>query len=362
MILSALFSIAVFVAVLFVLVIVHEWGHFFTARRFGVRVYEFGFGFPPKICKIFHKNGTDFTANWIPLGGFVRLKGEDGSDAHDADSFANKAMWKRLVILFAGVAMNFVLGFVIFFGLFAHGSEMATADAGAGAVFSNERIVIGAVIAGSPAARAGFLRGDEVAVINDISISHAEQVPQIVKAHAGQPLNITVRRSGSEKKMTATPVELQPGMVAIGLQVFDVAFVRYPVVAALKQAGRTTGEISQLIFKTLGTIVSKLVRHGQLEQGVSGPVGIAAVTGTVARAGWTPLLQLTAMLSINLGILNALPIPSLDGGRALFVVLEKITRRKMRADIERVAHIVGFVLLMALVIVVTYRDILGLIK
>lgn len=362
MILSLLFTIGSFVLVLFVLVMVHEWGHFFMARRFGVRVYEFGFGFPPKIAKLFHKNGTDFTANWIPLGGFVRLKGEDGTDAGDTDSFASKKIWQRLVILLAGVVMNFILGYVIFVGLFAYGLDMPTTAAEQGANVSNQRIAIGTVVSGSPAERAGVKGGDEIVAIDGKAVTQAEQVSALVKEKAGREITFLVKREGAEQSFAITPVELKPGAVAVGIQVLDVAFVRYPFVQALGKARRETLEISTLIFKTLGTIVGNLVRNGELQEGVSGPVGIAVVTGQVARAGWSPLLQLMAMLSINLGILNVLPIPSLDGGRALFVILEKVIRRKMRGEIEQYSHVIGFALLMALVIAVTYRDIVGLLK
>src|SRR3989338_11032892 len=147
---SFLVSVLSFVAVLFVLVLVHEWGHFFAARRFGVRVYEFGFGFPPRI-KAWMRHGTEYTANWIPLGGFVRLKGEDGSDANDIDSFAHKKAWQRLVILLAGVAMNFILGYFIYVGLFTNGVEMPVIGAQQGAVIENRRVLIGDVLKGSPA-------------------------------------------------------------------------------------------------------------------------------------------------------------------------------------------------------------------
>lgn len=362
MILSAIFTVVSFVLVLFVLVIVHEWGHFFMARRFGVRVYEFGFGFPPKIAKLFHKNGTDYTANWIPLGGFVRLKGEDGSDAHDADSFASKAAWKRLIILVAGVFMNFVLGYVIFVGLFAHGLDMSRIDAGPRAIVTNERVVVGGVIAGSPAARNGLLPGDVIVGIGNNNGFTAEQIHDFIVAHSNEEISLEYQRGGRLDSFVARPAEIAPGVVGLGVNMFDAAHVRYSFPYVFIKAGHETGEISTLIFKTLGTIVGKLVRHGQLQEGVSGPVGIAVVTGQVARAGWVPLLQLMAMLSINLGILNVLPIPSLDGGRALFVILEKVIRRKLRGEIERYAHVIGFALLMALVLVVTYRDILGLIK
>jgi len=367
MILSILFSIVSFVAVLFVLVIAHEWGHFFVARRFGVRVYVFGFGFPPKIAKIFHKNGTDYTANWIPLGGFVRLKGEDGSDAKDTDSFAHKKVWQRLAILLAGVVMNFALGYAIFFGLNLYGVDAQMFGNETGAQISNQRVVIGSIMKGGPAERAGLQMGDVIESVGGDEeapgkIVGTHQFREFVGAHAKKELAVSVVREGMVQKISITPEEIQPGVVGIGVSIADIARVKYPFVAAAKKAGADTIDISLLIFKTLGTIVQKLVQDGELQQGVSGPVGIAVVTGQVAKSGAAPLLQLMAMLSINLGVLNVLPIPSLDGGRALFVILEKIVRRKVRADIEQYSHVIGFALLMLLVIAVTFRDVMALVK
>lgn len=359
---SILISVLSFVAVLFVLVLVHEWGHFFAARKFGVKVYEFGFGFPPLIKKMWHRNGTDFTLNWIPLGGFVRLKGEDGSDAHDIDSFAHKKAWQRLVILLAGVAMNFVLGYVIYVGLFVAGVEMPVVGAQQGATIENRRILIGGIMKGSPAELAGIQAGDEVVAINGVPVVHDTEVPAVIKENIGKEVALTVLRGGQETTFDVEPEQLTNGVVGVGMQVVEIGTVKYSFVHALSVAGRETADVSLLIFQTLGQIISKLFTSGELQEGVSGPVGIAAVTGRVAQAGVSPLLQLMAMLSINLGILNVLPIPALDGGRALFVLLEKVIGRKMREGIERTAHVIGFALLMALVLAVTYRDILGLIK
>ncbi|MCX6780606.1 MAG: RIP metalloprotease RseP [Candidatus Magasanikbacteria bacterium] len=354
-------SVLPFIGLLFVLVIAHEWGHFFMARRFGVRVFEFGFGFPPKI-KGWMRRGTEYTANWIPLGGFVRLKGEDGSDTKDADSFAHKKVWQRLVILLAGVAMNFIVGYIIFVGVFAYGVEMPKGDADAGAIFSNERVMVDAVLPDSPAVHAGMKAGDVITAIDGTIIAHASEVPPVIKKNAGAVVAVTFVRDGKTETIAIVPAKIAPDVVGIGVSVFDYAHVRYPFPIVFVKAGQETLGISTLIFKTMGTIVGTLFHTGKLQEGVSGPVGIAVVTGQVAREGWIPFLQLMAMLSINLGVLNILPIPALDGGRALFVIIESVSRRKVRAELEGIIHTVGFVLLMLLVIAVTYRDIVGLLK
>ena len=364
-----------FIGVLLVLVLAHEWGHFFMARRFGVKVLEFGFGFPPKLYGWF-RHGTEYRLNLIPLGGFVRLKGEDGSDAHDSDSFAHKKAWQRLTILLAGVFMNFFLGYVLFVVAFSLGGTMTLPQEDAHAIVSHARVVAAGVLANSPAARAGILPGDELVALGlatqggrpadsggGILASDPQAIKEYITAHRDLDIILIARRAGAgTDTMTfrAHPVELMPGVIGIGVQMTEIGEVHYAFPYVFVRAARETREVSLLIFKSLGTVVAKLVHHGQLEEGVSGPVGIAVVTKQVAHAGLVPFLELVAMLSVNLGLLNALPFPALDGGRALFVVLEKVLRKKMRMEIERATHLMGFALLMLLVIAVTYRDIIAL--
>lgn len=362
MLIEIIVSIISFVGVLFVLVLVHEWGHYIAARKNGVRVYEFGFGFPPRIAKLWHRHGTDFTVNWIPLGGFVKLKGEDGADAHDPDSFAHKTAVQRLVILFAGVFMNFVLGFLIYVGLFLYGVQMPISDVHPGARIEHERVVVGGVLQNSPAERAGVRAGDEIVSIDGVEIVRDAEVPAIVSQRSGQLLPVTVSREGALVSLSVVPEEIQSGVVGIGVRVVTVGEVSYGFGRAITAAASEVAYVSTMIFKTLGQLITTLVTSGQLQQGISGPVGIAVVTGKVAQSGLVPLFQLMAMLSINLGVLNALPFPALDGGRALFVVLEKVVRKKVRAHIEQFAHVTGFALLMLLILAVTYRDIIELIK
>lgn len=358
MVLSIIAIALRFIAVLLVLVLVHEWGHFFMARRFGVKVHEFGFGFPPRIAKLWHSRGTDFTLNWIPLGGFVRLKGEDGAEAGDADSFASKKAWQRLVILVAGVVMNFVLGYALLVIVFGVGFDMPPQAAGPHALISQQRVEIAGVLSGSPAEKIGLKAGDQIINLGP----SAQDVHNYIVSHKDSELELTLLRDGQQVSAHGKPAELSPGVVGLGIQVADLAHVRYGFPYVFAQAARETGHVSTLIFKSLGSLVGNLVKQGQLEQGVSGPIGIAVVTSQVAKTGIIPFLEFVALLSINLGVLNVLPFPALDGGRALFVILEKIVRKKMRMEIERATHLIGFLLLMALVVVVSYRDIIGLLQ
>lgn len=356
-----LFSIVIFVLVLLVLVLAHEWGHFIVARRCGVRVYEFGFGFPPRIVRLWQRAGTEYTLNWIPLGGFVRLKGENGEHSEDTDSFSHQCAWKRLAILFAGVAMNVVVGYALYVAVFAMGADAPRELAQHGAIISDERVMIGRVLRDSPAVAAGLQSGDVLVAVNNVP-GYSAQLRQEIRDQAGKPVSLTVLRGEQHITVHATPRDLGGGAVGVGIHLIDVARIRYPLLPALRVAARETVEVSQFIFRSLKQIVRTLAVEGRVEEGVSGPVGIAAVTGQVARAGVVPLLQLMALLSINLAVLNVLPIPALDGGRVLFVVLEKILRRRTALHMERLAHLVGFALLMTLVLFVTYRDIVAIMR
>lgn len=354
-----LFSVVIFILVLLVLVLVHEFGHFIVARWCGVRVYEFGFGFPPRIARLWQRRGTDYTLNWIPLGGFVRLKGENGEHRDDTDSFSHKSAWRRLAILLAGVGMNVLVGYLLYVAVFTIGADAPKDAAQRGAIISDERVMIARVLAGSPAAQAGVMGGDVLVAVN-ITTGSSQQLRQEIREQAGKPVALTLLRDGKQILVQATPRELSAGVIGVGVSIIDVAHVRYPVMDAARVAGRETWEVSQFIFRSLRQIVRTLAVEGRVEEGVSGPVGIAAVTGQVARAGVVPLLHFMGLLSVNLAVLNVLPIPALDGGRVLFIVLEKMLRRRLAMHVERIAHVVGFALLMALVLVVTYRDIVAL--
>lgn len=356
-----IFTILVFVLVLLVLVVAHEWGHFFVARRLGVKVREFGFGFPPRLYS-WLRHGTEYSINTIPLGGFVSLKGEDGTDAADHDSFAHKKAWQRVVILLAGVAMNALLAYIfttIALGVGYRG-EVLAGDAHLQA--RDQAVAVMGVLAKSPAAAAGILAGDEILRVNNQPLTLAENLPKIIQAAGAQPVQIILRRAGVDKEIRATPTEIRPGFLGIGVQLANVGDVRYPFPYVLWQGAKDCGWMIKETGRALGGVVSTLIMKQQVQADVAGPVGIARITGAVARTGVIPLLQLMALLSINLALLNVLPFPALDGGRILFIFLEKVLRRKVRAEIERVVHLVGFGLLMLLVLAVTYHDIIGLFK
>ncbi len=356
-----LISLFAFVGVLLVLVLAHEWGHYIVARWCGVRVDEFGFGFPPRIKKLWHRAGTDFTLNWIPLGGFVRLKGEDGHQREDSDSFAHKPAWQRFAILCAGVLMNVIVGYVLYVAVFAIGADMPVVAVSPDAIITHERVVVGRVLKDSPADAAGIKSGDVITAVNSAA-GNAEILRSSIRADKGKKVVFTVMREKQQLSFEAVPIDLAGGAVGIGVHIFDLAHVRYPLVTALRVAAGETADVAQFIFRALRDIARTLFVEGRVQEGVSGPVGIATVTGQVAQTGIVPLLHLMALLSVNLAVLNVLPIPALDGGRLLFVVVELLMRRRMSLHVQRIANLVGFALLMALVVVVTFRDVVALVK
>lgn len=366
--LFGILSVIVFLTILSVLVIAHEWGHFITARWFGVRVEEFGLGFPPKAKALWHSKGTDFTLNWLPLGGFVRLKGETGEDSQDEDSFAKKAVWKRLVILCAGVFMNFVIAVAVFWvGFMTVGLHADLIRSTDGGTTTEQKIVIYPQ-KDSPASKAGVQAGDAVVSVEGRNIATVDEFVAGVRSFTGTDMTMTVRRSGEEKALSVPvkSVEMQEVVdgqektitrPVIGVEVRQLQHVRFAPHIAFIKAAEATANIVTLNVSMLWDIVVKLTQGNKPQDGFVGPVGIAYATGTGLRMGVQEMIGLIAQLSLGLAIMNILPIPALDGGRALFVIIEKITRRPMRASLENAIHAIGFIGLMILVLIITFRDV-----
>ncbi len=353
-------TIILFILVLSLLVFVHELGHFFMARRMGMRVEEFGFGFPPKIFGV-RRGATEYTVNWIPLGGFVRIKGESGDHKFDSDSFASKSALQRFVVLIAGVAMNIALAGVLFSIGFMIGLPSVIDDTlSANAVVSDENIMVMSVLEGSPAEEVGMTPGDELVSIDNRVFENDAQVFEYITEDAGESLSVVVEKV-DEVKMT---YELSPAFIeeldreALGVGFVSTGTVAYPFFSAIGHGITTTGLITWEVIKAFYEIIRNLIVTQEVGIEISGPVGIAVMTGEVAALGLVYLIQFTAILSINLAIINAFPFPALDGGRILFLFVEKIRGKALDDRIENVIHNSGFLLLMLLVVLVTYRDFL----
>ncbi|OGE84331.1 MAG: hypothetical protein A2846_03805 [Candidatus Doudnabacteria bacterium RIFCSPHIGHO2_01_FULL_49_9] len=353
-----LFTIVAFIFILGLLVFVHELGHFVAAKRAGMRVEEFGFGFPPRLFG-FKRGETTYSVNWIPLGGFVKILGEEGSSA-DPRAFANGTFWRRLLVLLAGVGMNFLLGwFLLFLGFAVVGTPVEIeegVDLGRARLSETKLSIIG-VEPESPAETAGFKPGDVILSVDGNKFSDIDELISYTKSRAGSEVVYEIGRGDEQLFRSATPrVDPPPGSGAVGFAPALIAIARYPIWDSLNLSLTSFYYRSVGIFLAFGELIGRLLSSGQLAEGLSGPVGIAVLTKDFLKLGTVYLVQFTAVLSINLGIINAIPFPALDGGRVLFLVVEKI-RGVKSLKIERHANVVGFMLLMLLMVAITYRDV-----
>jgi len=380
-----MFTVLIFIIILGLLVFVHELGHFLVARRNGVMAEEFGFGFPPRIFGLYKaKNGkrklvwgskeveaidTIYSVNWIPLGGFVKIMGEDGEpsssagkEKKDPKSFASKSPFTRTRILAAGVAMNFLLAAVLLSVGYFVGIPQAVEDVSSGNL-KNEKIQIIETIPGSPASQMGIQVGDQiVGVISSsdklVSFNTIEQVQNYINSNKGQEIKLNVKRGNEALILTGTPrTDFPASEGALGISLVKTAIVSYPWHESIWRGVQTTVDLAGMIIVAFGNLLWKLITGHSVGMDVSGPVGIAVLTGQVAKLGFIYILQFTALLSVNLAIINILPIPALDGGRILFIMLEKLKGKPVSQKFEARAHNIGFALLITLMVVVTFRDV-----
>lgn len=351
-------TIILFILVLSVLVFVHELGHFVMARKMGMKVEEFGFGFPPRMFGIVRK-GTLYSVNWIPLGGFVKIKGESGEHASDGDSFASKKAWQRFVVLIAGVVMNLVLAGVLFSVGYMIGLPSVIDEAiPASATIADQELTIMQVIEGSPAETQGVVAGDALLAIDGTTFGTDVEARDYLAEHGDDGVELLlVSETGEERTVSVTAEYLEAAeSSALGIGFVSTGLVSYPFFQAIGQGIYTTYQYTIQIFLAFVGIIRDLVVTQEVGVDLSGPVGIAVMTGQVAAMGLVYLLQFTAVLSINLAIINALPFPALDGGRIFFLAIEKLRGKPVSEKIEVAAHNLGFLLLMLLVVLVTYKD------
>ncbi len=354
-----LLAILVFILILGLLVFVHELGHFIMAKRAGMNVQEFGFGFPPRLFG-FRRGETTYSVNWIPLGGFVKITGEDGGSSPDPSSFVNKGFWARLSVLLAGVAMNFILAWVLLFLGFAFIKtpvEYGTAADLEGARIHEQHVAVVAVEPDSPAERTGFKPGDVIDKVDGRSFDDIDALIEYTRSRAGQTVLYELKRGDQILVKDVIPRSTPPpGGGAVGFAPAKIATVTYPIPEALKYSVMAfTGKVVG-ILQAFGMLLGGIFTSGKVAEGLSGPIGIAVLTRDFTVLGIVYLVQFAAALSINLAIINAVPFPALDGGRVLFLIIEKI-RGTPSLKWERVANIVGFSLLMLLIIAVSFQDV-----
>lgn len=364
-------AIIAFLVIFSLLILVHEWGHFAFARKFGVKVEEFGLGLPPRARKLWKdRHGTLYSLNWLPLGGFVRMKGEDSHDKKllmAKDSFSAKSVGKRVVIICAGVAMNLITGYLLLVLIFGIGSTVLiptekTAEflekQTQSEILSQELrgILVSDILSDGTAKETELNKYDFISAVDGESVASLDGFKNKLaqKPNSTVTLSIT-RRNYNFELPIKTGADGRIGVAITGP--LTAIELRYPWRIAFGEAGKETVRLITAIGGALGDLGSSLIR-AKLPEGIGGPVAIAKETFYRA-SDITALLHFAAMLSITLAIFNILPIPALDGGRLLFLIYEFITRRRPNPRIEANIHAVGFVLLIGLILIISWQDIFG---
>jgi regulator of sigma E protease len=341
-------TIVIALIIIAILILAHEWGHFIVARRVGIEVHEFSLGFGYKLFSI-KKNGVEYSLRLIPLGGFVRMAGEEPGDMDNPNGFNNCKPWEKFAVSFSGPFMNFVLAILIFIYIFAFiGVAQPMDDA-----------VVGEVLQGKPAEAAGLQTNDRVLAVNGKSVgSWNEFVGTIKSNQVGVPLELKIDRGGTIDYITLRSVQDEnTGIPIVGIYP-QVEFERQGILNAIRLGFVQTYQMTSLL---LGGLVM-LFTGGASASDLAGPVGITNMVGEAARSGLVYLLSFTAFLSINLGILNLLPIPALDGSRMAFALVEAVRKKPINPEREGFIHWLGFLFLMSIIVFVTYNDIVRLIK
>lgn len=368
-------TIFIFVVVLGLLVFIHEMGHFITAKRNGIKADEFGFGFPPRIVgavkdkttgryrivwgnQNIESEETVYSLNWIPLGGFVRIKGEDMHHSHELDSFASKSAWTRTKVLGAGVAMNFLLAWVLFAIVLTIGFPQQVSPKERH-LYPKTDVQILQVAKGSPAESMGLQPGDLLLSIDGAPVTNLEMVSESIGAKAGQMVTVTVRRGTLESELSGIPrIDSPEGEGALGISFSETAIVSYPWYESIVRGLIHTYEFTLEILRVFGSMLGNLLSGNKVPVDIAGPVGIIYMTKQMSELGFVYILQFAAILSINLAIINALPIPALDGGRIFFILIEKLKGSPVSQKTEGYFHQAGFLLLLLLMVFVTLHDFL----
>jgi len=362
-------TIIIFLLVLTVLIFVHELGHFCAAKFFGVRVDEFAIGFPPTIWSRI-KGGTKYMINLVPFGGYVKIFGETPDDLSvkgpDSErSLVNKPKWQQLVILLAGVFMNFVFAWILL--SFAFNIGLSVAGSEYQKDIKDTTLSLTSVMNDSPADEAGLQVGDKILSIESgetkITSPNVSDFGNIVSESDGKIIVEYKRKNGTSSTEVIAKNGLVEGKKAIGISMGMVGTVNYGFFRSIYEGGKLTliqtKEISLGIGKFIFDVFS--FKNGTFKD-VSGPVGLAGMIGGARQISLSYFLEFIAIISINLAVLNFIPFPALDGGRALFVIIELIIRKRIKPVIMNWANAIGFMLLMILMLLVTYKDIIGLIR
>ncbi|MHB1086441.1 MAG: M50 family metallopeptidase [Minisyncoccota bacterium] len=352
------------IGILVLLIVAHEFGHFLAAKIFGVRVQEFGVGFPPRAFTFGSWGGTEYTLNWIPFGGFVKLFGEEEGTDHGKGSFIDAPRWKQALILVAGVTANMVIAWMLFTAAYSFGILHVVDDES----LPGGRLLVTDVVLGSPADVGGIKPGDEVLSVEDSEGLTAALTPagimSFVSERGGEDITIEYVHGAATSSAVVRPAHAviaeSAGRPAIGLGLAIVTSEALPFKESLRAAAISTYNTLRLSFDGLWDIIKSALRGAPNLQNVTGPIGIIGAVGEASQNGWGYVLSLAAFISVNLAIINLIPIPALDGGRLVIVGIEALMRRDAPKLAMQVLNALGIALIIILMITVTYQDILRL--
>lgn len=372
-----LVTIALIVVLLSFLIIIHELGHYLAAKWMNIKVEEFGLGYPPRAKLLFHKWGTDFTLNYTPLGGFVRIYGDDSESIEkgleippDTDpaelpeyrnhAFSQKPIWQRAVVLLGGVAVNFLFGALAFAAIYTK----------VGIPEPYGYVKVTAIEEGAPASQTALAVDDVLIGFRDreqtvVTPTNAEFTGYIAE-HLGQEVTIVYQRNREEQSVPLrlrTKEEIPAGGGAMGVGIEDTRFVFYPLwqrpFRGIVVGTSESLKLGLLIVRGLGEMVGQIFTRGQIPDELSGPIGIVSETqkSGILEDGWLGRLNWMALISVNLAIMNLLPIPALDGGRTLFLLLEPVLGSDRRLRWERQANYYGMLFLLGMIVLISLKDI-----
>ena len=376
-------NIIIFIVILMVLVLVHEAGHFFTAKSFKIRVDEFGFGFPPKLFGI-KKGETEYSINALPFGGFVKIFGEDLDEADSVEvgfldkketsekvdlsrSLISKPKYQQALVMFAGIFANLVLAWLLFSFGFMSGLPTSVGSGPKGYELKNVNLVVVSVSPKSPAELAGLKTGDKIISLK----SGNEVVPEMnsgnlksfVVSHPGKEIELGyIRGKGTNINFAkVTPVSVAPkGNPQIGIAMDEVGMLKLPVLKAFWEGMRTDWSMTRGTITGLYGLIADAVKGKGSLSSISGPVGMVGIVGDASKFGFAYLLSFAALISINLAVINLIPFPALDGGRLLFLLIEKIKGSRINPKFANRANMIGFSILILLMALVTLHDVIKL--
>ncbi|MCI0542542.1 site-2 protease family protein [bacterium] len=368
-------SVLLFIIILLLLVLVHEFGHFIVAKKSGIRVDEFGVGFPPKVWSV-KRGETEYSVNALPLGGFVKIFGEDPNDESisgpdTSRSFVHKPKYIQAAVLLAGIAFNIIAAWPILTGAYLIGLPSSVEGAPEGAEIEDVALIVTAILPDSPAEKAKLQPGDKILSLSTaggggehLENPSPEKFQEFTQAHEGESIMVTLMRVNKPVEATLTPekdiLKDNPEKAAVGIAMDKIGIVTLPVHLAIIEGGKLAAVLTkETAVALVGFFASIFQGQADFSQ-VSGPIGIAGVVGDASEMGLSYVLIFTALISINLGLINLLPIPALDGGRILFLLIEIIKGSPMKPKLAGVIHGIFFALLILLILVVTYNDILKL--